>query len=124
MTLLTFAANKGHVDCCRDLITKGLAVVDEHDGGGDFALCLAARAFPAGRADLVRVLVTELGADVNMRDSYGGHTARFYAKKRKFADMEALLEALGGQLEAADAAAADEFEPAGDDEEEEEEEGA
>ena len=61
------AALRGYADVVRELLGLGVAVdgVEEY---WETALCLASR---NGRADVVRVLVEEAGADVNMANGYG-----------------------------------------------------
>ena len=61
------AALRGYADVVRELLGLGVAVdgVEEY---WETALCLASR---NGRADVVRVLVEEAGADVNMANGHG-----------------------------------------------------
>ena len=83
------AALRGHVDVVRELLGLGVAV-DGGDESGETALVRASR---YGRADVVRVLVVEAGADVNKAVKEGKMPLIWACQREKKDVVRVLLEA-------------------------------
>ena len=66
-TLLMRAAEKGHDDTAKELITRSRARIDAQNGSGDTALMLAAR---NGKRALVKLLFDN-NADRNLKNNSG-----------------------------------------------------
>lgn len=75
-TLLMFAADYGHTEMCRMLITAGAKVDAQSEYEEITALILAAT---CGFEDICEILV-DGGANVNLRD-FRNYTALYYASK-------------------------------------------
>ena len=86
-TLLHFAAERGQTQAARNLVNRG-ATVDARDHG-DWTPCMTAARF--GRTETVKVLVEELGADINAQDC-DGKTACMCAAHHDDKEKETLFE--------------------------------
>ncbi len=87
------AVEEGHVDVVRELLGLGVAV-DGVDESGETALVRASR---YGRADVVRVLVVEGGADVN-KAGMEGKTPLIWACRNGEVDVVQVLLELGADV--------------------------
>ena len=103
---LHMAARVGNLAALRSFVASGADVdarearVDGHAADGATALH---KAVEYGHVEAVRVLAVELGADRDAKNATGG-TPLHYAAAKANEEMICVLEALGADMEARDAA--------------------